>query len=154
MALRKFFGTTEYGTAFSKTCRERCYRCKYKGDNYKGDIQIGDYWRLGQEADCYNELGTSCIIVRSNKGKDTLVCNPYIKLFPTKYDSVIKGDPYLIYPKRRTARSQKLLEDIEKYGLIKAVKKSRTTSQKIKLLIPYNVKTYVKNFVKKIPRRK
>ena len=52
--------------------RPSCYECKFKGTPRIADITIGDFWGaeryVGKEYD--HNLGTSCILVNSQKGVD------------------------------------------------------------------------------------
>lgn len=52
--------------------RPSCYECKFKGTPRIADITIGDFWGaeryVGKEYD--HNLGTSCILVNSQKGLD------------------------------------------------------------------------------------
>ena len=55
--------------AFARPC---CYECKFKGTPRIADITIGDFWGaekyVGRDLD--NDLGTSVILLNSQKGKD------------------------------------------------------------------------------------
>ena len=52
--------------------RPSCYECRFKGTPRIADITIGDFWGaeryVGKEYD--HNLGTSCILINSNKGLD------------------------------------------------------------------------------------
>lgn len=59
---------TDYGIAFERYATPQCYSCKFKGENHKGDIVIGDYWGLKKGAKEWNKNGVSAIMVLSDKG--------------------------------------------------------------------------------------
>lgn len=52
--------------------RPSCYECKFKGTPRIADITIGDFWGAENyvEEDIDNDLGTSVILLNSQKGKD------------------------------------------------------------------------------------
>ena len=61
--------------------RESCYDCRFKGDAYRSDITLGDFWGISSHIPAMNDDGgTSAVIIRSEKGaaafdeiKDALV---------------------------------------------------------------------------------
>ena len=57
--------------------RESCYRCRFPSEGRQGDITLGDYWGvrqalLDQMGGIDPELGVSCVLVNSEKGKQWL----------------------------------------------------------------------------------
>ena len=66
------FAGSDYGVAFSIYTRKACFNCKFRADNHKADIVIGDYWGLQKDMPGYNEYGVSIMFVRNEKG-DSLI---------------------------------------------------------------------------------
>lgn len=53
--------------------RSSCYNCKFKIDNSKSDITLGDYWgvdKLNSKID--NDCGTSLVLAHTKKGEEIL----------------------------------------------------------------------------------
>ena len=88
--LRPFY-CTDYGIAFSRYATPQCYSCKYKGENHKGDLVIGDYWGINEKDEGWNEKGVSAILVLSDKGKQLL---SFLKM--NKQFHIFRGDTKLI----------------------------------------------------------
>lgn len=69
-------GTSPYYFYFLKgeVYRESCYNCRFPSERRQGDITLGDYWGIKQElisqlGEVDADLGISCILVNSKKGK-------------------------------------------------------------------------------------
>lgn len=79
--------------------RPSCYDCKFKGFPRIADITIGDFWgvekHVGKEYD--NDLGTSIILLNSNKGKDfyTGMCSKF-KDKEVPFDTILSGNQALL----------------------------------------------------------
>lgn len=53
--------------------RRACYDCKFKGIERGCDITLGDFWGIEQiKPDAKNELGTSLVLVHSEKGSELI----------------------------------------------------------------------------------
>lgn len=74
--------TTSFYKLFIVLKLEACFSCKFKGENRKSDITIGDYWGIPQDREYYNPLGNSVVVVHNKKGKEILEENPYLKITP------------------------------------------------------------------------
>ena len=86
-----FIGTHAYA-------RPSCYDCKFKGFPRIADITIGDFWgaekHIGREYD--NDLGTSIILLNSQKGKDFYESmHSKFKDINVPFEAVIPGNPAL-----------------------------------------------------------
>lgn len=142
----KEYYKTEYGIAFSKISLERCYNCRFKGNNRVGDIQIGDFWGYDKSRDYYNKNGTSCILVHSEKANKILNSNELISIYPVSFDEVVKSNQCIVKIKMKNNKVDTFKTNLETKGLFYAVKKSYGIKGRIKKLCP----TFVKNIVKKI----
>lgn len=59
-----------YGKNYSLFFRPSCYQCKFKGNNRKSDITLGDCWGIENLPIKNDELGISTIIINTEKGKE------------------------------------------------------------------------------------
>ena len=132
----KEFHETEYGFAFSVLTKESCYRCKFKGNNRQGDIMIGDFWGATEKDVYWNKYGVSCIFAETDKGNDFVQSTSGIKLFPSTFEKVVEKNPRVITPTPRRDNRDKFEALLSDKGLIYAVKRSLSTKQKIKRMIP------------------
>lgn len=77
--------------------RESCYDCRFKGDNNKADIILGDYW--GAEVtkhDFYDQNGVSAVIVNSKKGKELWAkITDNVDYEDGNYEDIIQYNPSL-----------------------------------------------------------
>ena len=112
---------TDLGVAFDFLKDEKCYYCKYKGDNHKSDMTISNYWGIKITDPGFNYYGTSYAYVYTKKGEDFLKSIPYLNLF----DDVSEETNLPLYStdSYRVKQMNKFKKDFEKYGLLKAVKK-------------------------------
>lgn len=116
-----FIGTHAYA-------RPSCYECKFKGFPRIADITIGDLWGaeriVGKEYD--HDLGTSVVMVNSNKGKAFFdIASASFKFKEIDLDSVIKGNSPLVKPQSKPSidrmqfyedlNSMKFIDFAEKY---------------------------------------
>ncbi|MCR5349806.1 MAG: Coenzyme F420 hydrogenase/dehydrogenase, beta subunit C-terminal domain [Acholeplasmatales bacterium] len=145
----KEYYKTEYGIAFSKISLERCYNCKFKGNNRTGDIQIGDFWGYDKSREYYNNNGTSCILVHTEKGNNYLKSNELLALYPVTFEEIVKANQLIIRTKPKGPKVDKFKSNLESKGLFYAVKKSMGLKGKLKKLCP----NFVKNIIKEILRR-
>lgn len=132
----KEFHETEYGFAFSVLTKESCYRCKFKGNNRQGDIMIGDFWGATEKDVYWNKYGVSCIFAETDKGNDFVQSTSGIKLFSSTFEKVVEKNPRVITPTPRRDNRDKFEALLSDKGLIYAVKRSLSTKQKIKRMIP------------------
>lgn len=142
----KEFYKTEYGIAFATISIERCYNCKFKGNNRVGDIQIGDFWGYDNTKQYYNKLGTSCILVHSAKGNECIKNNNYLSIYEVSFEEIVKNNKMIISSKKMNQKYESFKHNFESNGLFYAVKKSLTIKDKLKKLCP----NFVKKLIKKI----
>lgn len=157
---KKPFYETEYGIAFSIAARDSCYKCKFKGNNRTGDIMIGDFWGATCNDSYWNDKGVSVIFAETEKGNILLHEIKSIKLFDTNFEKTISNNLMVIESRKIKPQREKFLNDLDKYGLIIAVKKMLTIKGRIKKyinrLIPNKLKPkfrklYYFMFLKNLP---
>lgn len=116
----KPFYQTEYGIAFSNLSRESCYNCKYKNNNHKGDLSIGDYWGIKECDKGYNKFGTSVAICQTFKGESFLTSLNNILLYDADLDRVLAGNPRYLEAKQKLYESIQFQKIFESHGIKRA----------------------------------
>lgn len=139
----KFTGT-HYGKAINIMGIERCYDCKFKGNNRTGDITLGDFWGAAKDDEFWNENGVSVILAETEKGNKFINNIDNITLFESDFERAVKHNPMLIKSKTKRKLYDKFKKDFEKFGLIKAVNKNIGFKEKIKK----NIKKIVMKIIK------
>lgn len=144
----KPFYSTEYGYAFSILGRESCYQCKYKGNNRKGDIMLGDFWGATENDEFWNKHGVSSVFAETEKGDAFIKSVPGIKLFSTTFDRAVEKNQMVIKPKTKHNNLDKFANLLSRKGLIYAFKHSipikRRIVRTISKLIPVKIKRIIK----------
>lgn len=75
---------------------EKCYDCKFKGNNNLGDIIIGDFWKVPDNLfGNQTKNGVSAIIIKNKKGEELLNSIKNIDIKKVNMDFVINGNPNL-----------------------------------------------------------
>ena len=92
---------------------EKCYDCKFKGNNNLGDIIIGDFWKVPDDLfGNQTKNGVSAIIIENKKGEELLNSIQDIDIKKVNMDLVINGNPNLENsigrPKEREAFFKKI----------------------------------------------
>ena len=78
------------------TMNEKCYNCKFKGNNNMGDLIIGDFWKIPDNIfKSKTKNGVSAIIVKNDKGKELLNSLQNIEIKSVDIDLIINGNPNL-----------------------------------------------------------
>ena len=144
----KPFYSTEYGYAFSILGRESCYQCKYKGNNRKGDIMLGDFWGATENDEFWNKYGVSSVFAETEKGDAFIKSVPGIKLFSTTFDRAVEKNQMVIKSKTKHHNLDKFDDLLSRKGLIYAFKHSipikRRIIRTISKLIPVKIKHIIK----------
>lgn len=153
---QKLFYETEIGRAVHILQRWSCYDCKFCGYNRASDITIGDFHGAKSNEKYYNACGTSIIINNTEKGKElfNLISVDEINLYKIDYDLVTKTNPRILNSWNPHEKRTQFGRWLSEFGLHYAVNKSRTTRQKLRLLIPYELRVKVQRFKKKHNQRK
>lgn len=135
--------------------RPSCYECRFKGSPRIADITIGDFWgaekTIGKEYD--HDLGTSVIMLNSQKGKDfydTVKAN--FKETEIPYSAIVGENPALIHPLSKPNIDRvKFYEDLNNLSFLDFAKKyiqrpvDRPISSKRKIK---NVLSFIKQSAK------
>lgn len=141
------FYKSNYGTAFSYLPLEKCFNCVFKGNNRMGDLQIGDFWGFDKKSSYYNNLGTSCILVHTERGLNYLKSVDNLALFEVPVEKILDGNKSIYTSRTKPINYDKMLSLLKKYDLIYATKKGFTAKQKFSRFI-----MKIKIFIKKILR--
>lgn len=146
---KKEFYSTEYGYVFGSLACERCYSCRFKGDNRTGDLMIGDFWGANENDIFWNAKGVSAILVHTEKGHEFLKKTGGIKLFPTTTERIIEKNPMIIHSQTPTPEKRKLKSLLEEKGLFYAVKHTISFKTRVKKMIKTVVPQSVVSIIKK-----
>lgn len=130
------FTATEYGFAFRVLARERCYSCKFKGQNHESDITMGDYWGVRSTDAGFNPHGVSAAIAHTEQGDQRLRNLQNFQLTAIKYEDVIRENPYYESPRPRDSRHEKFEGLLKTEGLRKACRACMTAKESIRKYIP------------------
>lgn len=117
------FYESDYGIAFMMMSKPMCYKCNNKGDNYKSDITIGDYWGCREGDIGYNKYGTSVAFVHSCKGDKFINSLSGFKLYTTDFQKAVAENRRYLYPTEKTVKSENFKKNFDQKGLKYAVKK-------------------------------
>lgn len=120
----KPFYETEYGYGFTVFGRERCYDCKFKGNNRQGDIMIGDFWGAVDTDEYWNRCGVSVIFAETTTGDAFITSIPGISIFSTTFEKAVEHNLMVIKSKVKHNNREKFSKLLSKKGLIYASKHS------------------------------
>ena len=117
-------GTSPYYFYFlqGEVYRESCYRCRFPSEGRQGDITLGDYWGVREETirqmgNIDPDLGVSCILVNSEKGKKWLAAvEDTLSIVPSDRKSVEKRNKQLTAPSVPLPEHNELLEGYTEKG--------------------------------------
>lgn len=117
------FSKDPYMQAFltNLSLRPSCYSCKAKSGVSHADISIGDFWGIEHLNIPDDDLGSSCIIVRSEKGYNLLKSIDNLNLTECTYDQILSGNPCLEYSVYQTDASLLFKKAIFKHSLNKSI---------------------------------
>lgn len=142
------FYDSDYCYAFGVYSKKSCYNCKFKGNNHKADVTIGDYWGLTEDMPGYNQNGVSVFLVRTDKGMELLNKinrNAYF-LSSADVQHIIENNPMYYKCREKSPKWEAFDEEINKNGLKSAVIKSN--GGVFKYYLP-KIKKYVKGLLNK-----
>lgn len=103
--------------------RESCYQCPFAKKERPGDITIGDFWGLKEDAKIDRRLGVSVVICHTNKGQ--LLFNSVAKDIETQertFEEAAFGNPQLLHPTTPPHYLQQFRALYCRKGLIGAIK--------------------------------
>ena len=135
----KEFYETEYGYAFEHMKREACYACRFKGEEHRSDITIGDGWGINKDDPGYNPVGNSVAFVHSEAGDSLLKELEDINLFEKESDVMKRSNPRYLTPKPKLQKDEPFRLNFQKYGLCKACKKAYSFKKRMINAMPEGI---------------
>lgn len=130
---------------------EKCYNCKFKGNNNPGDIIIGDFWGIPDEF--YGKQtkdGISAIIIKTENGRELLKKSKKMYLRNVDTELIINGNPNLEKSILRPIERDIFFEELDDLNINDNFKKcnSKLKSNKKRILkILFDLK--ILKFIKK-----
>lgn len=144
------FRRTEYCYAFKVYAKRSCYDCKFKGDNRKGDMTLGDFWGATPNDVFWNEKGVSSILVHREKAKKLLLETQGIKLFESDFARVTAENPMVIKSRKLRPERAKFEMLFKKHGLIYATKHSMKFKDRVAMWVKNHTPAFVEKLLKKL----
>ncbi len=116
---------TGFGKIFQSNylMRESCYNCGYKGYPLIGDIILGDFKGIEETGLEYNRMGTSCVIINTEKGNEMFEkIGMTVKKMETDLSIIEKKNARLMTPVKEVdrGRREEFTEIFQKEDLSKA----------------------------------
>ena len=144
------FRRTEYGYAFKVAGRESCYNCKFKGDNRKSDLTLGDFWGATEKDVFWNDKGVSLVFVHDEKAHKLLLNTDCIKLFKSDFDRAVGENPMAIKSRKLRPEKKKFDKLFKKHGLIYAAKHSMKFKDRVSTWLKNIMPAWLEKLLKKI----
>lgn len=123
---------------------EKCYDCKFKGNNNLGDIIIGDFWKVPDNLfGNQTKNGVSAIIIKTKKGEKLLNSIQNIDIKKVNMNLVINGNPNLEKSIEKPKERESFFEKIDQMEINENFKKNniKLISYKKKILkVLFNLK--------------
>lgn len=142
-----------YMKAFLKnlSLRDSCYECKFKGIHRKSDITLADFWGIKKIIpDMYNELGTSLVILNSDKGIQLFEkINKNLIYKKSELNEAIKNNVSAIKSSCKTRNVQSFFDSIDKQDFVEVVNHNLPKNNILKVYY-LEVKKAIKCILKKI----
>ena len=107
--------------------RPSCHSCPAREFRSGSDITVGDFW--GQEymfPEFDNDTGTSCVIIKTDKGQNLFASISDIKKEEKTIEQVLLYNPSLIYSKPETIYRRKFWSIVGRYSFQDTVRKAMT----------------------------
>ena len=143
----KEFYNTVLGQSFRIMQRKSCANCKYTEYTHLSDITIGDFHGADKDAKYYNKLGTSALIINTSKGMGFFSVT---KQFSLSYEEVSIDDIYKYNLKHyMNPYREKFSELLVKHGIKRAVMRTVSFKEKIKLVVPGDIFRRISRIIKK-----
>ena len=104
--------------------RPSCYECKFKKDTFVGDFMIGDFWGIGDKRpDLDDDIGTSLILVNSQKAKKLINDIDSVYLQKMNYEDALRGNPNLEISAIENKNRTKFMDDFSNGVLFDKISK-------------------------------
>ena len=126
---------SEFGKAFN-ICPQKCsYICKFKKDNRKSDITVGDYWGVSELDDSYNPKGVSVGFVHTERCKWLLDDIEGFRLFDADENKALNGNPRYLTALSKNVDSDRFLKLYRTKGLEFACQHYESLTTRIKKIL-------------------
>lgn len=138
------FSKNPYLKAFLKnwSLRPSCFNCKAKSGSSLADITLGDFWGVEDYNDLpFDNNGSSCIIVRTDKGNKAIEELETIALTACQYDQIIPSNPAIESSVVLTDRARFFMATFKRLGFNTAFK----STDKLNLL--FRIIARIKSFL-------
>lgn len=142
------FQGSSFAIGMDAILRPSCYVCH----NRSGDLTIGDFWGLPKESLGYNKVGTSLLIVNTEKGEMLFnAIKDDIEFVPENIALAISGNSTLKQPNAPSQERVKLVYSIQKSKkpIKRLYKKCLPLKTKAKMLCPQFAKRIIKSILKR-----
>lgn len=140
------FNESDYGKAFYRIARPSCTKCKFKGDNHKGDLCCGDFWGLTKDMPGWNPNGVSIMIVQTEKGNKLLqMLDDSFFIQEADKQLVLKGNPMYLESRQQKADYEKFIKDLNQNGLHFAVSQFPIEKPSLANYIKLLIKRFIKS---------
>ncbi len=130
----QLFNDTDYGIAFSQMPGINCYNCVNKGENYKSDITIGDYWGSKEGDVGFNKYGSSVAFTHTEKGDGFINSLSNFCLYDADMEKALNGNPRYSTSVKRTKENDVFRKNFDEKGLGFAARKYRISRLKRRIL--------------------
>lgn len=108
---------TEFGIAFNIMGECGCYRCRFRGDEHKADLTIGDWWGAKKNYQQYNKNGMSLIISHNVEAEEWLKRIDIELGEINDRNKALEGNPYYYEQRVEDKRRDKFVWIYNKFGL-------------------------------------
>lgn len=126
---------SEFGKAFN-VCPQRCsYTCKFKNENRKSDITVGDYWGVTECDNGYNSKGVSVGFIHTERSKFLLNNLEAFSLFNADENKALKCNPRYLTPLKKNPDADRFLQLYKSKGLVYACQHYMSIKTKVKNLV-------------------
>lgn len=101
--------------------RPCCGECHFKGGPRKSDITFADFW--GIEAELDDDLGTSLLLINSDRGREYFQkVRENLNVYKKDFDSIFAGNPMFIESAVVPSESHNFLLDLDKMSFSESLK--------------------------------
>ena len=122
-----FYRDDFYMKAFlgNLSLRPSCYQCHSKSKQRNSDITLGDFWGIEEQCpDMYNSMGTSLVIVNTEKGRKLLEqIKDYLKYQAVDYEKAITDNTPLYTSVKKNEKREDFFSKLDKVRFDKLVRK-------------------------------
>ena len=147
------------------TCRPNCYTCPFACRDRIGDITLGDFWGIQKQHPQWmqdnggifsDELGVSCILVNTDKGKKFVETMEAIELRQTEIEKIAEENKQLSMPSPMPDSREKIMSLYEEsnYSIVEKYFHKNLGIKKhyyyLRNRIPKSIKKRIKRILQKL----